>query len=197
MIVVLNNGHAPDTPGKCSPDKRFKEWEWTKEVAQITHSVLSQDGISSVIASADKEKDSLTYPVKVANDLCKKHGAGNVVFISIHVNAAGKGTWGTARGWEIWTTRGKTKSDTLATYIHNAAARIFDGHKMRTDMTDGDPDKEKDFYVIKKTSCPAVLIENFFMDNKDDLEFLETTECKNKVAQCILEGVKEYISNVK
>jgi N-acetylmuramoyl-L-alanine amidase len=29
-------------------------------------------------------------------------------------------------------------------------------------MSDGDPDKEANLYVIKNTKCPAVLTENFF-----------------------------------
>lgn len=197
MIVVLNNGHAPDTPGKCSPDKTFKEWEWTREVAHIANDMLSENGIASVVASAEKEKDSLTYPVSVANDLCTRKGADNVLFVSIHVNAAGNGTWNKARGWEVWTTTGKTKSDVLAEHMYNAARRIFEGHTLRTDMSDGDHDKEKDFYVIRKTRCAAVLIENFFMDNVNDLAYLKTDECKHKAAQVILEGVKAYIKQKK
>ena len=41
--------------------------------------------------------------------------------------------------------------------------------RLWTDNTYGDPDIEKDFYIIRHTSCPAVLTENLFMDNREDV----------------------------
>ena len=35
---------------------------------------------------------------------------------------------------------------------------------MRKDTSDGDPDKEANFYVLVHTSMPAILSENFFYD---------------------------------
>jgi N-acetylmuramoyl-L-alanine amidase len=45
---------------------------------------------------------------------------------------------------------------------------------IRTDLTDKDRDLESDFYIIKHSNCPAVLTENFFQDNKKDVEILES-----------------------
>ena len=42
---------------------------------------------------------------------------------------------------------------------------------IRTDTSDGDRDMESNFYVLKHTSCPAVLTENFFQDNKSDVDY--------------------------
>ena len=190
----MNPGHTPETKGKRSPDGMVREYAWTREVARKASDLLTQHGIANLIAAADKEVDSLTLPVKTANHLCVQCGVSNVLFISIHCNAAGNGKeWTTARGWEVWTTRGKTKSDKLATYLYEAAKEIYAGHKLRTDFTDGDPDKEKDFYVLKHTSCPAVLIEHFFMDNKEDAAYLMTDECKRKAGEVILKAVQMYI----
>ena len=46
------------------------------------------------------------------------------------------------------------------------------GQKIRRDYSDGDPDWEENFYILSKTQCPAVLTENFFMDNKEDLSLI-------------------------
>jgi len=67
-----------------------------------------------------------------------------------------------ASGWEIYTSKGNTKADKLATCIYNAAKNNLKGKKLRTDFSDGDADKEADFYVLTHTKCPAVLTENFF-----------------------------------
>lgn len=196
MVIVVNAGHTPLTPGKRSPDKTLLEWKWNREVAELTCRMLSENGIKNVMAATDDEKKTLTHPVKVANDACSRYGTNNVLFVSVHVNAAGCGQWMSARGWSVWTTKGQTKADVLATHLFRAAERIFQGQIMRKDMSDGDPDYEADFYVLRKTKCPAVLIENFFMDNKTDLEYLKTDECKTNAARVIVEGVMSYIENI-
>lgn len=193
MIVVLNPGHAKDTPGKCSPDKSLFEWEWNRRVAHMVHMVLTEIGISNVIAQANSESESLTYPVMVANETCKKFGSKNVIFVSIHCNAAGKGGWSNARGWSVYTTKGQTEADKVATCLWECAAETFGKNSMRKEMSDGDPDYEANFYVLRKTNCPAVLIEHFFMDNKDDLEFLKTEESKMLAADVIVSGIVKYL----
>jgi N-acetylmuramoyl-L-alanine amidase len=50
----------------------------------------------------------------------------------------------------------------LATFLYDRAEYNLKGKKIRKDMSDGDPDKEANLYVIKNTKCPAVLTENFF-----------------------------------
>ena len=48
----------------------------------------------------------------------------------------------------------------------------FAALKLRTDYTDGDPDLEKNFYILLHTAAPAVLSESLFMDNQADCDFL-------------------------
>lgn len=115
--------------------------------------------------------------------------------LSIHVNAAGNGqNWLDARGWSCFTTRGKTKADELATSLYEAAKNHLPGMKLRTDFTDGDPDIEKDFYIIRHTSCPAVLTENLFMDNRQDVAFLESAEGSQAIVDLHVEGIRRYLS---
>ena len=100
------------------------------------------------------------------NEWCRQLGKNNVLLISIHCNAAGRGDrWLTARGWCAYTTRGNTRADALATSLYTAAQVYLPGHRLRTDYTDADPDLEKDFYLLRHTLAPAVLVENLFMDN--------------------------------
>ncbi|MBQ5593443.1 MAG: N-acetylmuramoyl-L-alanine amidase, partial [Bacteroidales bacterium] len=97
------------------------------------------------------------------NTVCNQLGTDNVILVSIHSNAAGNGKdWMNARGWSCYTTKGETKSDRLAEYLYNAFELAFPDKKIRKDMQDGDRDWEENFYIIQKSKCPAVLIENFF-----------------------------------
>ena len=33
IIIIIDNGHGINTPGKCSPDKSLLEWKYTREIA--------------------------------------------------------------------------------------------------------------------------------------------------------------------
>ena len=84
----------------------------------------------------------------------------NVLLISLHINAAGDGTrWHTATGWSCYTCKGQTESDRLADCLYKAAEQILKNQVIRTDYTDNDPDWEENFYILRHTHCPAVLIE--------------------------------------
>ena len=60
-------------------------------------------------------------------------------------------------------------------------------------MSDGDRDWEEDFYILRKSRCPAVLTENFFMDNKADVAYMLSDEGKEAIVRCHVEGIKKYI----
>ena len=60
-------------------------------------------------------------------------------------------------------------------------------------MSDGDCDWEEDFYILRKSLCPAVLTENFFMDSHSDLEYLQSKASKQAVVDTYVEGVIEYL----
>jgi len=64
--------------------------------------------------------------------------------------------------------------------------------KLRTDYSDGDADKEAHLYVLKHTNCPAVLTENFFMDNKNDVEYLLSDAGFHAIMRLHIEGILSY-----
>ena len=85
------------------------------------------------------------------------------------------------------------KSDRLAECLCQAAIRNFPRRKIRTDFSDGDSDWEEQFYILRKSWCPAVLTENFFMDSRSDLEYLQSRAGKQAVVDTHVEGIVEYI----
>jgi len=86
----------------------------------------------------------------------------NAVYVSVHANA------GRGRGYEVFTSPGQTRSDAIATRFLRSFAQVFPEANLRTDISDGDPDKEANFTVLTDTSMPAILTENFFMDNEQE-----------------------------
>jgi N-acetylmuramoyl-L-alanine amidase len=101
--------------------------------------------------------------------------------------------WMNARGWSAYTSKGKTKADKLATFLYEEAEKNFISQRIRKDNSDDDPDWEENFYILSKTKCPAVLTENFFQDNKDDVLYLCSEEGKQAIVKTHVEAITRYI----
>jgi N-acetylmuramoyl-L-alanine amidase len=213
MIILIDNGHGSNVQGKQSPllegsgldvwnifteKGRFKEWKYTRVIAEDVVSKLKGLGYDARLVVTEKTDISLSERIRRVNTICNKYGAGNVVLVSVHANAVGDSSqWMNGKGWEAYTTKGKTKSDVLAEFLYKRAEQNLKGRKIRKDTTDGDSDKEADFYIIKKAKCPAVLTENFFYDNKDDLAYLTSDEGLNAVERIHVEGILDYVNYMK
>lgn len=190
MKVLIDNGHGSNTSGKRSPDGRLREYAYTREIAERLVMELRKNGIDAERIV----KEEIDVPLAERCRRANEYKASEAVLVSIHCNAAGNGSdWMSARGWEAWTSVGKTKADKLATCLYENAEHCLPGMKIRKDMTDGDQDKENGFYILKHTKCPAVLTENLFQDNKEDVEFLLSEEGKLAIVNLHVWGIMKYL----
>lgn len=197
--IILGTAHLKSTPGKCSPDKKFFEYKYSREICKAVKSILEEYGYKVFIDIEDDDlsvnsSKELTLRCKIVNDLQKVYK--NCIYVSIHVNAAGNGSkWMNATGWSAYTSVGVTAADKLATCLYDAAKKNLKGKKLRTDFTDKDIDLESDFYVLKHTNCPAVLTENFFQDNKNDVTYLTSDQGFHEIVRTHVEGIISYIKD--
>ena len=92
----------------------------------------------------------------------------------------------------MYTSEGETKSDDIATVLFNEAEREFPNYKMRKDTySDGDVDKEANFYVLIHTAMPAILSENFFMTNERECNLLMSESGRDRIAKIHIEMINK------
>ena len=194
MRILIDAGHGIDTPGKRSPDGSFLEYLWNRQVADLVVARLRSSGMDADLVVTETNDIPLRTRAMRVNRECDRLGASNVILVSIHANAAGNGMyWSTATGWECYTSPGKTRSDDLAEAFYYSFSRAFPDKKMRRDFSDGDSDKESSFYILTKTRCPAVLLENFFYDNRSECAWLLLEGTKVRIADAIVAGLKKFL----
>lgn len=194
MKILIDAGHGIETPGKRSPDGAFREYLWNRQVAELVFEDLGIDGYDVSLVVTETNDIPLITRVNRVNAICNKYGTDDVILVSIHSNAAGNGKdWMNAKGWSCYTTKGNTKSDLLAELLYDAFEIAFPDKKIRKDMQDGDRDWEENFYIIQKSKCPAVLIENFFYDNKEECKWLLQEAVKVRIAMAIEQGIRDYV----
>lgn len=193
IYVILDNGHGADTPGKCSPDKRLYEWSWNRDIVRRISAKLNELNIPNEILVTEDFDVSLNERVRRVNKMslmAKKQGL-EPILISIHINASGNGGWKSANGWSVWVSNNASiKSKEFAQILYAEAEELgLKGNR----STPKERYWTSNFYILKNTNCPAVLTENMFQDNKDDVELLLSEEGKNKITKLHIEAIKKII----
>ena len=194
MKVLIDAGHGIDTPGKRSPDGSFLEYLWNRQIADLVIARLVSRGVDASLVVTETNDIPLRTRAMRVNRICDQVGTQNVLLVSIHSNAAGNGSaWMNANGWSCYTSKGKTKSDQVAECLYDAFEEEFQDRKIRKDMSDGDRDWEENFYVLQKSKCPAVLLENFYYDNREECAWMLQEETKRRIADAAVKGIIKYI----
>ena len=197
MKILIDNGHGVNTPGKRSPDGRLREYRYCRDIAAALCTKLLAAGYDAELIVQEETdvplnsgKDSRVNRV---NKVCKMLGASNCLLVSIHCNAAGSGgQWLEARGWSVFVAQNASaNSKRLAECLADAAA--LQGLKIRKPL----PTQKywvKSLAMCRDTNCPAVLTENLFQDNRQDVEYLLSPAGKAAIVQLHFAGIVNYLS---
>jgi N-acetylmuramoyl-L-alanine amidase len=194
-LYIFDPGHGGlvdgkyQTSGKRSP--KFADGRVLFEGVNNRDNVIrimkafKENGLDCVDIVNSEYDVSLVERVKKANKLSKER---KCIYISIHSDANGDGVkWDQASGMSVFTSEGQTKSDIFASIVIDSLQEKFlSTIKWRTDKTDGDEDKEENFYVLKNTDCPAILCELGFHTNEAETKRMMTLDYKNKIVDAMV-----------
>lgn len=198
MVIIIDCGHNySDTWQKMSPKRedgtRFYEYENNRKIGRLLSMELDKLNIPYVytIHPDDRNDKSLENRVGIANSIAYKEGKDNVLFLSIHSDAYGcTDTWyDDIVGFSIFTSKGTTKSDKYAEVFeknYREGLKCYPHTKVRGEY-------DKNFYVVAKTICPAILLENGFYTSHKDLEIIDSDEGRKKIVDIIVKSIQEII----
>lgn len=197
MKVLIDNGHGdpPITGGKHSPDLRLKEYHYCREIAKRISRELSLKGVDAILLTPEQTDTPLKERVRKANAWCRKLGAKNVVLVSIHNNAAGAdGKWHTASGFSVFVSKNASaNSKQLATIFTDNATELG---LMGNRCIPAERYWMQSLAMTRDTKCPAVLTENLFQDNEDDVAYLLSEEGKRAITKLHVDSILKYINTV-
>lgn len=195
MKVLIDNGHGdpPITGGKCSPDKRLKEYYYCREIAQRVSRELSLRDVDALLLTPETTDTPLKERVRKVNAWARKLGSKNVVLVSIHNNAAASdGKWHSASGFSVFiSSNASSDSKRLAQiFTKNATEMGLMGNR----SVPAEKYWVQSLAMTRDTMCPAVLTENLFQDNEQDVEFLMSDEGKRAIVSLHVNSIMEYIN---
>lgn len=190
-LIIFDSGHGVNTPGKRSPNWQngvYYEGRGNRVITAHCIELCQPAGIRAVVLVPENEDIPLGERVRRIKELGKQN-KGNVIVLSNHSDAF---TDPRAAGWSAWTTKGQTASDEMIPYLYAAAERHFPGRKMRSDFSDKDKDFEASFRIVKEHPYKAVLLEHFFMTNRDDYLLLTDVSGPRRIAAMVVDALVDY-----
>lgn len=191
-VVILDNGHGGmingkyQTAGKRSPnwskgvlyEGMFNRWVVNRVIEK-----LDRDNIPYYHISPEITDVSLPTRANRADKIYSENK--NVWVLSIHANAGG------GKGVEGFTTKGITKSDGLGEIVLKNLETDLADQKMRFDKSDGDRDKEVNYYILRMPKCPSFLLECGFMDSQSDYANLWNKNYLERVVNSLVKSIKQ------
>lgn len=186
--ICLDPGHAGGNidPGAVNRKTGLQEATINLVIASQVKKHLVAAGYQ-VLMTRTKEEQAETDSLKYRCELANNWGAD--VVVSLHCNAAASEQ---ANGTEIYTTIGETEGDRLATCIINQVTASFSDLQLRADWDDGDPDKEENFYILRYTDAPAVLLEMAFISNPEEAAKLADSAWQTEMSRAVARGISDY-----
>lgn len=199
-LIILDPGHGginPATGKYVTPGKRsfhkvdgsvYFEGVGNRIFAKKWAKILGIHGydVDFTVHPDDWEDVPLYKRTRKINSLAKTR---DVIMISIHANAAPSPK---ARGHEAFTYFGQTQADIIADLWLKNFHKKFPEIALRTDLSDGDLDKEANFAMVRDTSCPAILIELLFYTNDDDVRLLRSPNFQRDTGILLASTLNEF-----
>jgi len=202
MIILVDNGHGFDTKGKCSPDGKYQEWAWSRELADIIVLELTRLGYYARLLVPERDDIPINKGtdsrVKRVNTICDLYGNEDVMLVSIHSNANScDGKWHDGE-WSGFVAEvalnASQKSKRLADAIWARAIEAgLRGNRAVVDKP-GNRFIQQDLAICRDTKCPAVLTESAFHDTREGVRLL--TGSKQRIALAHVNGIIDYINHI-
>ncbi len=175
--VVIDPGHGGSDPGAVGING-LRETDIVLEVSKSVSGFLIKKGVKTLLTRNYERTLDLQPRVNKAND------SRADAFVSIHANA----------------TRGKRKDvNGLETYYYSG----YKGYSLAKNIqkqilivSPQSPDRgvrRSRFYVIRKTSMPAALVEIGFVTGMYDADLLRQKSYRDKISFAIARGILNYL----
>lgn len=198
LIIILDPAHGSDVPGKRSPNGKHLEYRWSREICKALANKLVANDFRVEFSNNSEKEIGLSKRVSFANHL--DFNEGEIKFlVSLHNNAAGNGSdWMNARGVEIYTSKGSTRSDEFAEVImKNLKTDFPDNNIVKFRYGNDQLGKEANFSVLMGSTYYAVLLEWLFQDNKEDYELLQNYQVNSHLVDSLVKALIEIDNSIK
>ena len=185
-IILIDAGHGGLDPGKVSGSTQEKTINLA--IAQKLQSYLEQADATVFMTRVD---DSNLANSKKSDMRSRKLTADTSyadIFVSIHQNSYPSSS---AQGAQVFYFNRSDNSKHLAQCIQNELKSFINGNNKR-EVTEN-----SSYYVLKKTTMPAVIVECGFLTNPGEKSKLLDSDYQDRIAWAVYMGIVDYFRDAE
>jgi N-acetylmuramoyl-L-alanine amidase len=179
--IVIDPGHGGTDHGARAKAPFCEEKRICLQTARLVKKYLDQLGYHVVMTRNTDAFVPLPTRVETATQ------AGSAIFVSIHYNSSRTPT---AQGIEIFFF--DSKENRSRTTASKKLADAILPRLIRRTQAQSRGVKKGNFYVIRETSMPAILIEGGFISNPQERALLKQRDYQEQIARGIADGIDQY-----
>ena len=188
-VVVIDAGHGGMDPGKVGINDALEK-EINLSIAMRLKTLLEQNGVLVVMTrQEDKDLASENASNRKNEDLRERvkliQETAPALMVSIHQNSYPEAD---VDGAQVFYYSASEEGKLLGKVVQE---------QLKSELDDGNhrvAKANKDYYLLKKSGCPAVIVECGFLSNPKEAELLTTEEYQEKLAFAIHLGIMEYLN---
>lgn len=188
--VLIDNGHGVNTKGKkciMPSGTMFEEWEFNRIIKLRLLSLL--ESVEYPYIDLVPESNDVPLELRTARENKYYRIFSDIdsepIFISIHADAYDSPK---AKGITVFTSKGETKADPIGNIFVEELSKL--GMSNRYDIDENNnKGREANFYVLKNTNSPAVLLELGFYTNPNDVTKMNDSDFQEEIVNCIYKAL--------
>ena len=189
--IVLDAGHGGSDPGKVTDDD-IKEKDLNLAVVKKLKTLFENKGFRVVLTrKSDKvmaSDDSDNVKVEdMRNRVALITKTNPVMTVSIHQNSFPDSS---VSGPQVFFFDQSPEGEEIAATIQESLNTTLNPPKPRVSKSNDN------YYILKKTPTPIVIVECGFLSNEDEKNQLTTDAYQQKLARAIYNGVCQYLNSV-
>ncbi|MDE6025081.1 MAG: N-acetylmuramoyl-L-alanine amidase CwlD [Lachnospiraceae bacterium] len=188
FTVVVDAGHGGNDPGKIGVNGT-KEKDINLSIALKLKDELEQKGIRVILTrtsddslavegARNKKTSDMNRRMEIVND------SGADLLISIHQNSF---TDSSVKGAQTFYYNGSKESEVLAVYVQGELVKALDESNKRKAKAGND------YFVLRKSTCPAIIVECGFLSNPKEEASLVDASYQQDIASAIATGVYKWL----
>lgn len=197
MHIVIDPGHCQQWTGATGRILQLKEHVVVLEIAQAMRTYFAGKGVTALLTHATAQ---CLNPTSKSHDLSARFNfaySRHLPILSLHCNSAVDPR---AHGYECYTLPGRDNSDNWASALLFFYKQMFPTQAMRTDMSDGDPDKETNLAVLRQRLAggeirnTGVLFELPFLSNPTEEKWLANKANYPQIVRALCDGTIAWLT---
>ena len=174
IVVMIDPGHGGKDPGAIGIGG-LREKDVILPISKKVAEILRKNGVNAVLTR------NTDYFVSLKGRVVMAERRDADLFVSIHANSMGLS---------------RPDINGLEVYYYNSGKGLADavrkGITRKVKIRDRGIRRAR-FYVLRKTSMPAILVETGYVTGREDASKLKQTSFRNQMAEGIADGILRYL----